>query len=97
MGAQNGGKMAPLDSGCVFGDVPHNRTPRHHHPYIPPECAYHRCRCGSRQWLVKTGGPVPTLVVCARCSKENKPATAYERGREAGKREVVVHDSAASF
>lgn len=62
----------------------HSMANRHEHEYRPPGIAAQRCTCGSRRWVVKVGGPISVLVFCERCSRENKTATAYERGRFTG-------------
>jgi hypothetical protein len=72
-----------MASKCPYapGERDHTMAKRHNHPYTPPSVAIQRCTCGSRRWSVTTGGPLPPHVTCDRCGRENKTATAYERGR----------------
>lgn len=78
---------------CPFGPEPHSRGSRHKHPYQPESDAPRQCGCGSRAWEVTVPTLLPVSVVCARCGKVNRVATAYERGREKGPR---VRDNAGS-
>jgi hypothetical protein len=68
---------------CPYGE-PRRRCSmdkRHDHAYRPPGICTQRCTCGSRSFILKVGGPLPPVVVCERCTRDNKTATAYERGR----------------
>jgi hypothetical protein len=71
--------------------VPHaltmecNRYPtRHEHPYNPPLCAAQRCSCGHTKWKINIGGILNPVVSCAKCTRQNRAAIAYEMGRIAG-------------
>lgn len=68
---------------CPYGsgEKAHTMNARHKHDYTPPGIAIQRCTCGSRKWVLTVGGPLPVSVTCARCQRENRTATAYERGR----------------
>jgi hypothetical protein len=55
---------------------------RHTHDYRPAGTSPRRCTCGSRAFTLTAGGPLPVHVACTACARENRVATAYERGRE---------------
>lgn len=69
---------------------------RHEHPYTLGRAGFRQCHCGSRAWKITLGVPLGPLVACSRCGKDNRTATAYEQGREDGKR-VVSDEPQASF
>ena len=79
--------MASVDD-CPFGPEPHPRYPKHTHPYTPSGGLPVQCACGSRRWLVIIRPGFPVQVVCERqnCDRVNRIATAYERGRDDGRR-----------
>lgn len=83
--------------GCPFGTGPCRKPGRHNHPYPVGEYGVRRCSCGSRHYVVVTGGPLPARIVCERCRKENYSATCYEAGRARGPRTVETADAGPQF
>jgi hypothetical protein len=73
----------PVRGKCPYGqgEKAHSMDKRHPHDYTPPGICTQRCTCGSRKWRLEVGGPLPPIVNCDRCGRENRTATAYERGR----------------
>lgn len=71
---------------CPYAEAgkPCDMGKRHKHIYHPKAPAVQRCTCGSRNWTLTVGGPMPVHVTCDRCSRENRTGTAFERGRFAG-------------
>lgn len=82
---------------CPFGPGPHSRGNRHTHDYEPPPSAPRQCTCGSRGWLVSVFPLLPPKVICARCRRANRVATAYEEGRAKGPRVRNDENTAAPF
>lgn len=79
----------PWSEGCT-------KRKRHHHPYTLGPVGFRQCHCGHRHWSIALGGGLPLLVTCARCGRENRTATAYERGRDDGPRKVN-HEAEPAF
>ena len=71
---------------CPYAETgkPCDMGKRHKHLYRPPAVGVQRCTCGSRRWTLAVGGPLPPIVTCDRCTRDNRTATAYERGRFEG-------------
>lgn len=88
--------MAPADP-CPFGETRHTLARRHSHDYRPVAPAARQCSCGSRRWTITVGGILGAVVACQRCHQSNRVATAYERGREDGPREVTRAAAAPPF
>lgn len=83
---------------CPFGPGRCAQQGRHDHDYeVDTRFGTRRCSCGSRHYLIATGGPITARVVCARCRKENYPATCYEAGRARGPRKAEDPDAPPAF
>jgi hypothetical protein len=95
--AQNGAPMPQPPGNCGFHPSCKQATTRHTHPYTVKAAGARRCTCGSRRWKVTTGGPLPVQVSCENCTRQNVTATAYERGRAEGPREVTDASAAPPF
>jgi len=67
-------KAHPYAPTCLLHPV------RHKDEFTPPQATAQRCNCGSRNWIINVGGSMPAQVACARCSNNNRTATAYVAG-----------------
>jgi hypothetical protein len=75
--------------GCPLGVAScayEQRTGRHRHLSADLIALGERCSCGANQWVIRFGGPLPSMVCCGLCGQGFNIG---QRLRDCGKR--VTH------